>query len=249
MLRVVLFLSMVTTIVVAAWAPIGPDGGNVAALAVSPSQPGTLVSVLYSTDTVMPVYRTTDGGAGWERTGGLPYMTAAVIDPFDPLIVYATDGGGTIRRSTDGGATWQSTFVSFGGMAFGCDPFVPGRVYTAGGIYDTIAIPMFGVSTDHGATWDSWPVANDTGYIYALDASPADSGVIWLGGDYGMTYRSTDGGATWESRSNGLTPDNYVLALSASHDDTAVVCAARCMGYSERPMPAGVGRRPAALST
>jgi len=35
-LRAVLFLLLVATIVVAAWAPIGPDGGSVAALAVQP---------------------------------------------------------------------------------------------------------------------------------------------------------------------------------------------------------------------
>ena len=240
MLRAVLSLSAIVAVAVAAWVPTGPDGGIVLALAVSPSQPATLLSVLYCSDTVLPVYRTTNAGALWECTGGVPPVATVVIDPFDPMTVYCSDGGGTIQRSTDGGATWQSTYLAFGGLAFGCDPFVPGRVYAAGGIYDTIAIPMFGVSTDRGANWDSRPVVDDTGYIYSLDASPVDSGVIYLGGDYGTVYRSTDCGLTWESRSSGLLQDDYVLVLSASHGDTGVVCAGTAYGMF-RTTDAGAG--------
>ena len=230
MFRAIVFLSAIATVTVATWAPIGPDGGSAMAIAVSPSQPATLVSVLYSTDTLMPVYRTTNAGAAWERMGGLAYAAAAAIDPFDPMTVYCPDGSGAVFRSTDGGATWLSSSVSFWTTAFGCDRFVPGRVYLGGVLYDTISIPMFAFSTDHGATWSEAEVAQDTGCIYSLDASPVDSGVIYLGGDYGTIYRSTDAGLTWESRSAGLSPDNTVLTLSASHGDTGTVCAGTVYG-------------------
>ncbi len=228
--RAIVLLAVMAAVAVAAWVPVGPDGGSVAALAVSPGQPTTLVSLLHSTDTLQPVYRTTDAGGAWEAAGSVPYLALVVIDPFDPLTVYGSDGGGAIRRSTDGGATWRSASVPFYGQALGCDPYVPGRVYAAGGVYDTITLPMFSVSTDHGESWSSSLVADDTGYIYSLEVSPVVSGVIFLGGDYGMVYRSTDCGLTWEPRSNGLSPDNYVLALSASHADAGLVCAGTVSG-------------------
>jgi len=230
MLRAIMILSAVVATVVAAWVPIGPDGGNVMALAIAPSQPTTLVSVLYSNDTVLPVYRTTDAGAAWQRVGGVSRIAAVVIDPFDPMTLYCSDGGSSVQRSTDGGATWQDGFLPFSASAIGCDPFVSGRVYIAGAYYDSIGIPAFGVSTDHGATWDGWPVVQDTGSIMTLDASPVDSGVIYVGGEYGSVYRSTDCGLTWELRSSGLSYDDIVLSISASHGDPGVVCAGGIYG-------------------
>src|SRR5512138_800749 len=122
------------------------------ALAVSPSQPTTAVCVLYSDGVELPVYRTTDGGAAWHRVGSVSRVAMALIDQFDPMKVYCPDGGDTVLRSTDGGATWQSSVLPFGASVLGCDPRVPGRVYAAGAFYDSIPVPAFAVSTDHGAT-------------------------------------------------------------------------------------------------
>jgi photosystem II stability/assembly factor-like uncharacterized protein len=225
-----MILSAVVATVVAAWVPIGPDGGNVMALAIAPSQPTTLMSVLYSNDTVLPVYRTTDAGVAWQRVGGVSRIAAVVIDPFDPMTVYSLDGGVSLLRSTDGGASWEYGAVPFSASAIGCDPFVPGRVYVAGAYYDSMATPAFAVSTDHGVSWAGGPVEYDTGAIYVLDVSAVDSGVIFLGGEYGQFFVSTDAGETWESRSNGFSHDDIILALSASHGDSGVVCAGSVYG-------------------
>jgi len=230
LIRTIVLLLAVAAVAAAEWVPIGPDGGNVVALAVSPNQPGTLICVLYANDTVQPVYRTTDGGAVWQRVGGLSRIALAVIDPFDPLTVYCSDGGMTVQRSSDGGATWQIAPLPFNAAVLGCDPFVPGRVYVAGAYYDSIAVPAFGISTDHGASWAGGPVVQDTGSIMTLDASPIDSGAIYLGGEYSSVFRSTDGGTTWEERSAGLTPGDIVLSLSASHGDAGVLCAGTITG-------------------
>ncbi len=230
MIRAIVFLSAVAAVAVAAWVPIGPDGGNVMALAIAPSQPTTLFSVLYANDTVLPVYCTTDAGAAWLRVGGVSRVAAVVVDPFDPMTVYSLDGGNSVGHSTDAGATWQFGVVPFSASAIGCDPFVSGRVYVAGAYYDSIGIPAFGVSTDHGATWNAQPVVDDTGSIYVLDVSAVDSGTIFLGGEYGQVFVSTDAGATWESRSSGFSHDDIVLALSASHGDPGIVCAGSVYG-------------------
>jgi len=230
MLRAIAFVSVAAAVAVASWVPIGPDGGNVMALAASPSQPATLVSVLYSNDTVLPVYRTTDAGAGWQRVGGVSRVAAIVIDPFDPMSVYSLDGGNLVGHSSDGGASWEYGAVPFSASAIGCDPFVPGRVYAAGANYDSIEIPTFCISTDHGQSWAGGPVEYDTGAIYVLDVSAVDSGVIFLGGEYGQVFVSTDAGETWESRSSGFSHDDIVLALSASHGDPGIVCAGSIYG-------------------
>jgi photosystem II stability/assembly factor-like uncharacterized protein len=234
-----MFLSVVAAVAVAAWVPVGPDGGNVMALAIAPSEPATMLSVLYANDTVLPVYRTTDAGAAWSRVGGVSRVAAVVIDPFDPMYVYSLDGGYGVNRSTDGGATWEPGAAPFSASAVGCDPFVPGRLYVAGAYYDSITTPAYAVSTDRGESWAGGPVAYDTGSIYVLDVSAADSGTVFLGGEFGQLYVSTDAGETWESRSSGFSHDDIILALSASHGDPGIVCAGSVYGMF-RTTDAGV---------
>ncbi len=66
-------------------------------------------------DTSVGVWKTTNGGEVWTRTGatGLP-VRGLDIDPFDPDIVYAGSASATamaIYRSTDGGNSWVTLKV------------------------------------------------------------------------------------------------------------------------------------------
>src|SRR5437868_4606970 len=60
----------------ARWTRIGPEGGVVAALAVAPSQPGTVYAGLRNDG---GVYRSTDGGLSWTFAGAGLGLTEKVM--------------------------------------------------------------------------------------------------------------------------------------------------------------------------
>ena len=216
----------------AEWVPIGPDGGYIQAYGIDLERPDTVYSMIYSPGYMPPVYRTTDHGASWDRLGeiALDPPSSIVVDPFAPEVLLGPTGNNTLQRSTDHGENWRLYDMPFYAVAVAFDPFVPGRVYAAGMYYDTLTLPAFAVSTDHGETWVGRLVKDDTGSIYAIDVSPLDSGTIFLAADYGTVFRSNDAGANWRECTAGLSPDDIILTISASHGDPRVICAGSIYG-------------------
>lgn len=88
------------------WVDIDTIHGYTAySVAVDPTHPDTI----YYGGQYDRVYRTTDGGATWDRhDAGLAgrRVTSLVIDPAPPGTVYAATWGGGVARSNDGGVTW-----------------------------------------------------------------------------------------------------------------------------------------------
>ncbi|MBV8202713.1 MAG: hypothetical protein JOZ15_19015 [Acidobacteria bacterium] len=71
------------------WTPLGPDGGNVDALAAVPAQPGVLFAGSFGGG----VFRSADGGASWVHASrGITDLTvtALAVDPRSPDTVYAS---------------------------------------------------------------------------------------------------------------------------------------------------------------
>jgi photosystem II stability/assembly factor-like uncharacterized protein len=208
----------------ATWIPVGPDGANVTATAISPCQPSTMFATVYRDRDLFTVFRTDDGGQAWSNVGVVPFGDGLLADAFDPVRVYFTSGP-VFYRSADGGATWVSTFLPFSVMDAACDRFVPGRIYAAGMLFDSIWLPAIGISTDNGANWSSTVVSPDGGSGYSVSASPLDSGTVYFGADGGRFFASTDHGETWQLRAGGLPPSVTIQALSASHGDAGVLLA------------------------
>ncbi|MBM3322607.1 hypothetical protein FJY69_03925 [candidate division WOR-3 bacterium] len=223
MKRIALLLVLVA-VVRGEWEPIGPDGGYVFATGLDPVRPDTLYCLVSSADS-FGVYRTTDHGASWSRAGllGRDGAMNLVVDPFQPSTILGPTGSTFIQRSTNGGASWRQVSLPCYASVVAYDPFVPGRVYAAGMYYDTMSRPAFAVSTDHGASWSDRPVKDDTGGIYGIAPSPLASGVVYLSGDYGTVFRSTDAGQTWHERSGGLSPDDVLFGISVNHADSRVL--------------------------
>jgi len=170
----------------ATWTNVGlRDAQQIAGIAVDPHDPNrAFVAALghpYGPNEERGVYRTTDGGATWQRvlyknadTGAF----AVAIDPNDPKVVYATlwaarqapweigasfeIAGSGVFKSTDGGTTW--TQLTDG---------LPARVGRT-----EIAIA---------------PSDSKTVYVYADQEAK--------GGDEGAVYRSDDAGAHFSKRS------------------------------------------------
>jgi photosystem II stability/assembly factor-like uncharacterized protein len=166
------------------------------------------------------VFRSTDGGASWEKVLFVDEQTGAAdlsIDPNNADVLYAglwqaqmrpwggTDAGpgSGLYKSTDGGDTWTNLTDNPGlpdgligkvGVAVGADSQ---RVYA---IFS--ARPGAGVyaSDDAGETWR---LVNDHGNLLArphyytrVVADPQDPDAVWVLSD--SLSKSTDGGATFE---------------------------------------------------
>lgn len=223
-MRSCILLLSVAGAALAAWTPVGPDGGNVTALALAPSQPGTMFATVYRDRDLFAVFRTSDGGANWRDVGTVPYVDGILVDAFDPARVYCT-AGPMFYRSSDSGATWLPASLPFTVMDAACDRFMPGRIYAAGMVYDSVWLPAVGISTDGGANWSSSTVSPDGGSGYSVGASPLDSGTVYFGADGGRFFASTDHGQTWQLRAGGLPPSVTIQAVSASHGDAGVLLA------------------------
>lgn len=230
-MRATVVLILATGLAAASWQPIGPAGGYVTALACDPSAPGNLHCLVYTGRSSQPVFRTTDAGVNWTLVGEAPadWCQSLCIDPTAPGTLLALNDNDVVLRSTDHGATWTTIRLPAYATAICADPFIPGRIYIGAYTYNGISRPVVCISTDHGATWSSVSPA-DSGIIYSLECSAADSGVLYIGGDYGRVLRSTDHGATWQPRSSGISADNYVFGIAASHGNPAIVCAGTMFG-------------------
>ena len=103
------------------WTSLGPEGGDVYALAIDPATPTTLYAGIRNRG----VYKSTDSGGSWSASNtGLTNLTiqALAIDPATPATVYAGTAGG-VFKSTDGGAAWNAITVTLPSVhALAIDP-------------------------------------------------------------------------------------------------------------------------------
>lgn len=189
------------------------------------------------------VYRTTDGGATWERIlhrGNQAGAVDLVLDPSNPRTLYAgfwqvyrkewkLDSGGPgsgLWKSTDGGDTWTeltrnpglptTTWGKVGVSVSGADP---NRVYAIveadqGGVF---------VSNDAGATWER--VSEDRNlrqrafYYTRLYADPVDRETVYVVNV--QFWRSRDGGRTW-SNINVPHGDNHDLWIDPTNNQRMI---------------------------
>ncbi|HXO29902.1 MAG TPA: YCF48-related protein [Thermoanaerobaculia bacterium] len=192
------------------WTPLGPDGGSVVALAVSPAQP----SLVYA-GSGPPVsaalgagvgagggfFRSEDGGATWVRAsrGIDPLVMAVVADPQTAATVYEISLTSTMK-SVDAGATW-SPVPEPGGpnpiLSLAIDPRSPSTLYAGatGGIWK---------STDGGRSWTALNFEVGLVTSIAVDSSPAATALYAFASDPGILVRSIDSGKTWSEADNGL---------------------------------------------
>ncbi len=106
------------------WTPAG--GGNLIVLTGDRAYGGNTYAGL-------GVYRSSDGGATWTHSAGIPdglLGFRVVVDPTDPSKVYAATGGG-LYRSTDAGATFTNVNLPTGESAPAGTPDCTGQPQTA----------------------------------------------------------------------------------------------------------------------
>ncbi len=190
------------------------------------------------------LYKTTDGGATWERILHISEDTGineVVMDPRDPDVLYASSyqrrrhiwtliNGGPesgIWKSTDAGATWVELTsglpeVDMGKIGLAMSPADPDVIYAIieaqrdeGGIFKT---------TDRGASWSkvSDYMSRSPQYYNELVADPVDVDTVysmdtWL-------HRTVDGGKTWTKVGEKYKHvDNHAMWINPSDTDHFVI--------------------------
>ena len=152
------------------------------------------------------VYKSTDGGATWDKImKGLPSVhiggMGIDISPVDPdvlyLIVEAAEDQGGFYRSTNRGASWNKmSDHNASGQYYNeiyCDPKDVDKVYSM----ETYSY----YTEDAGKTWKR--ISNNARHVddHALWIDPDDTQHFMIGGDGGI-YETYDGGKEFIFKSN-----------------------------------------------
>ncbi len=149
------------------------------------------------------VFRTSDGGATWQRVYRLDgtRITDTVMDPHDSRVLYAGTDGGGIVKTADAGATWtqiDKPLREFEGARrvkhLAIDPLRKDVVYAASkyGILRTI---------DGGVTWMPLTLPTPPGSvdIQALVIHPTDANTLVYATNASIVW-SLDAGKTWSPK-------------------------------------------------
>jgi photosystem II stability/assembly factor-like uncharacterized protein len=121
-----------------------------------------------------------------------PRQTVIYVSPHDPHTIYQASH--VLHRSTDEGVTWQVISPDL-----------------------TAHEPQFQIVPGTPITRD---VTGEEVYssIYAMDESPLERGVIWVGANDGPVHVTRDGGKTWKNVTPpDLPPGGRVQNIDASH--------------------------------
>lgn len=216
------------------WKHVGlGDVQQVGRLVVHPTDPDIVfVAGLghpYGPNTERGIFRTTNGGATWERVLYVNENTGGVqveLDPSNPNVVYGSmwehrEGpwenasfsgpNSGLYKSTDGGTTWTQLKGGLppggersGRVCLGISPSDPNRLYAAV-MGQGRGAEGFYRSDDGGQSWTL--VSTDDRLGLDVRVHPKNPDVVFVGNI--AAYRSDDGGRTWTSIKGAPGGDDY----------------------------------------
>jgi len=231
------------------WENVGlPESEHIGIIAVDPRDSNVVYVAsqgpLWRSGGERGVYKTTDGGASWERVLYVSDDTGVNevhMDPRNPDVLYASsyqrrrhvytlvDGGPetAIYKSTDAGATWRKLTeglpkVDMGKIGLAVSPANPDFIYAIveaqrdeGGTFR---------STDRGESWSKMSdfVSESPQYYHELIADPKDPNRVYAMGT--LLQVTFDGGKTFKKlfkRSKHV--DNHALWIDPDNTDHFIV--------------------------
>ena len=204
-----------SALVTSSWSALGPFGGDIQDVQVSPADSSLVLAALASSSGVGGLMRSTDGGASWAPVASLANVACYCL-------AFAPDGtayAGTLDgvwKSTNGGASFTAQSLGIGlndqVNALVVDPADPQRLWC--GIADYLGFQPVVVmlSINGGTSWSNKtpPLAQSFG-CNGIAVDPADNQHVYvaLGGAFGggKVWATTNGGTSWVNHSPGL-PNN-----------------------------------------
>lgn len=186
-----------------AWTSIGPDGGNVQALAVSPAFPTWILAGLQQG---YGIFRSADRGNSWGPATdafGRNVLDLA-IDAKGRAFYAATNRG--LLKSTDGGVLWPALDASAGYTLVATHPRKAAIVFAVrGGVLLR--------STNGGVTRNA--VKGPEGVAAVAFALVGKRTLVYAGAGNGF-WRSTDDGRTWTDESPQFPSPPHVEAVAVN---------------------------------
>ena len=194
------------------WTSIGPDGGNVQALAVSPALPN---SILAGVPQGYGIFKSADRGTSWgAATDALGRNVLALAIDADGKAFYAATNRGLLK-STNRGARWPALDAS-------------ADVYTLVATHPRKAAIVFAVrggvllrSTNGGVTRAI--VEGPQGVMKIAFAQTGRRKVVMYAGAANGLWKSSDDGRTWTDESPPLSSLPHVQAVAVDPRDPRVL--------------------------
>ncbi|MDH3699020.1 MAG: hypothetical protein OEQ81_10160, partial [Flavobacteriaceae bacterium] len=200
-----------------------------------------VLGALWSDSDERGVYKSSDGGATWERLLYINPKTGCAdlaMDPSDPNTLYASmwefrrtawsfESGGAnsaLYKSTDGGATWNKIHSGFpegdlGRLAIAVAPSNPQVLYTAIEAEVTERKGLYR-SNDGGANWEQlnneFELTVRPFYFSRITVDPRDEDVVVKCGYFGGISR--DGGKTFKNL-GAMHPDIHDVVFHINDSD------------------------------
>jgi photosystem II stability/assembly factor-like uncharacterized protein len=202
------------------WAALGPFGGDVQAVGVSPANANLMLAGLapsYSGNGKL--FRSTDSGTSWSELSGMSGKNFYDV-AFTPAgFVYAGTTE-SIWKSLDGGLSWTQLNLGIGlndvVLTVTVDPTNANTLWV--GVSDAMGNQTQTVlkSTNAGLNWVNRtpPMSPMACQGIAIDPANANNVYACFAGDFGggAVWVSTNGGTSWINRSGGL-PGNPMNAI------------------------------------
>ncbi len=216
-----------------AWKVVGPNGGDIRAVAIDPKDKNKL----FATTVDSQVYRSVDAGKSWKYlvTFNRPQITLdnLMIDSQDSNRIYVSghrhkEPGGFFR-SEDGGETWkESKDLRNQAIHALTQSDKNPKMLVAGGFGKVF------LSFDSGENWketkDEKPFSALIVDSVAVDPRNVD---ILFAGTSWRAYKSIDGGKTWVLKKDGMIDDSDVFAIDINKQNPDHIVASACSGIYE----------------
>ena len=178
-------------------------------LVADPVDRGTVYEVVDIAD----VYRTTDGGASWDRIWpGFRFSSvdALAVSASNPNVMYAVKNGFGLFKTENAGRRWRFLHQSGVDYTYGITvhPRNPDIVFSGCNPKPFEDAAVLRRSLDGGSSWESVLEVPGSGGITSVAIDPGDPDTVYAGSvglEGGCVYRSTDGGTRWKPLNSGFT--------------------------------------------
>jgi hypothetical protein len=195
------------------WQGLGPFGGDISDVQVSPVNSSVVLAALApASGAAGTLYRSTDAGSSWAPVASLANVACYDIDfaPDGTAYVSTIDG---VWKSTNNGSSFNALNLGIGlndqTLALTIDPTNPLRLWC--GVADAIGNQPVNVmlSVNGGTSWSNkTPPLPSPMSCTGIAVNPGDNQKVYacFGGAFGggQVWVSSNGGTSWTNKSSGL---------------------------------------------
>ncbi len=185
-------------------------------------------------DCKLYLYSTSNGGNSWVSRqvaiGHSAHLVGnAVFFPNEDT-GYVVAGAGTIGKTVNGGTNWTEVIPGLSPnlqTTYRDVYFTSGKIGCVVGSFSSEGIIIY--TSDGGTTWDSTVVPEVLNAVYMTNDS-----TIYVGGQNGALYTSTNAGATW-TKENLATTETINSITFTNHDSTGYAVGANGLLIIKNP--------------